>query len=127
MTLAQYRPRGVTAISLLSAVQSLLRLVFFYLSVTGEELLEVEIASSARQMIDAMFLLIGVVGLVTAYGLYKMRGWGYWGTILLSLLTIVFDAWGLTMQYTAAMGLVLPIFFVVYLLGRRSKLQEVMR
>ena len=52
MALAQYRPRGVTAISPLSAVQSLLRLVFFYLSVTGAELLEVEIASSADDRRD---------------------------------------------------------------------------
>lgn len=116
------RPRSITLVSLLSALQSLFRLVFLYLSMTGAELLEVEIANSTQQMINALFLMIGVVGLVTAYGLYLMRSWGYWGTILLSLLIVVFDVWGLTIQYTATLGLILPIIFVIYLLGRRSKL-----
>ncbi len=116
------RPRSITLVSLLSALQSLFRLVFLYLSMTGAELLEVEIANSTQQMINALFLMIGVVGLVTAYGLYPMRSWGYWGTILLSLLIVVFDVWGLTIQYTATLGLILPIIFVIYLLGRRSKL-----
>jgi len=93
---------------------------------TGAELLEVEIASSAQQMINIMFLFIGVVGLITAFGLYRMRSWGYWGTILLSVLTIAFDIWGLTIQSTAAMGLILPVIFIIYLLSRRSRLQEMM-
>lgn len=123
---SEVRTRGVVLVSALSGLQSILRLVFFYLAMTGAELLEVEIASSAQQMINIMFLFIGVVGLITAFGLYRMRSWGYWGTILLSVLTIAFDIWGLTIQSTAAMGLILPVIFIIYLLSRRSRLQEMM-
>jgi uncharacterized membrane protein (DUF2068 family) len=123
---SEVRTRGIVLVSALSGLQSILRLVFFYLAMTGAELLEVEIASSAQQMINIMFLFIGVVGLITAFGLYRMRSWGYWGTILLSVLTIAFDIWGLTIQSTAAMGLILPVIFIIYLLSRRSRLQEMM-
>ena len=98
---SEVRTRGIVLVTALSGLQSILRLVFFYLAMTGAELLEVEIASSAQQMINIMFLFIGVIGLITAFGLYQMKRWGYWGTILLSVLTIAFDIWGLTIQSTA--------------------------
>lgn len=123
---SEVRTRGIVLVSALSGLQSILRLVFFYLAMTGTELLEVEIASSAQQMINIMFLFIGVIGLITAFGLYQMRSWGYWGTIILSVLTIAFDIWGLTIQSTAAMGLILPVIFIIYLLRQRSRLQEMM-
>lgn len=123
---SEVRTRGIVLVAALSGLQSILRLVFFYLAMTGTELLEVEIASSAQQMINIMFLFIGVIGLITAFGLYQMRSWGYWGTIILSVLTIAFDIWGLTIQSTAAMGLILPVIFIIYLLRQRSRLQEMM-
>ena len=123
---SEVRTRGIVLVSALSGIQSILRLVFFYLGMTGAELLEVEIASSAQQMTNIMFLFIGVIGLISAFGLYQMRSWGYWGTIILSVLTIAFDILGLTIQSTAAMGLILPVIFIIYLLLQRSRLQEMM-
>lgn len=109
------RTRGILLVVVLSVLQSVLRLVFFYMGVTGAELLEAEITSSAMQLINVMFLLIGVAGMITALGLYRMKRWGYWGMVLLSVVTIVFDIWGLTIQSTAAMGIVLPVTFIAYL------------
>ena len=114
------RTRGVTLVAALSVLQSLFRLVFYYMGVTGAELLDVEVAGSAMRLINAMFLLIGVAGVISAFGIYRMKRWGYWGTILLSVATIIFDVWGLTIQLTAAMGLVLPAAFIVYLYLRRG-------
>ena len=114
------RTRGILLVVALSILQSVFRLVFFYIGVTGAELLEVEITSSAMQLINVMFLLIGVVGMITAFGLYRMKRWGYWGTILLSVVTIFFDIWGLTIQFTAVMGIVLPLAFIAYLYFKRE-------
>lgn len=52
-----------------------------------------------------------------------MKNWGFWGTILLSVVTFIFDAWGMTIQITAAMGLILPVLFVVYLYAKRKLFQ----
>jgi uncharacterized membrane protein (DUF2068 family) len=114
------RTIGILLLVVLSVLQSLFRLVFFYMSVTGAELLEVEMTVSAMQLVNMMFLLIGVAGMITAFGLYQMKRWGYWGTILLSVVTIIFDIWGLTIQFTAAMGLVLPVTFIAYLYPNRE-------
>lgn len=118
------RPRIITVISLLSALQSVFRLYFFYLGVTGAELFDVEVATSTQQMINYTFLLIGIGGIITAFGLWQLKSWGYYGTILLSIGIIIFDAWGLTIQKTAALGLILPVIFLILLFRDRPQLIE---
>ncbi len=83
-------------------------------------MLDVELTGSTMQLLNVMFLLIGVAGLITAFGIYRMKRWGYWGTILVSVVTIIFDIWGLTIQFTAAMGLVIPVAFIAYLYFNRG-------
>jgi len=91
---------------------------------TGAELLDVEVATSTQQMINYTFLLIGIGGIITAFGLWQLKSWGYWGTILLSIGIIIFDAWGLTIQKTAALGLILPAIFLILLFRDRRQLIE---
>jgi hypothetical protein len=68
-----------------------------------------------------MFVVIGAVGVLTTYGLWKGTRWGYVGTIGLSVATIVFDIWGIVaVQPTALMGIVLPVVFIAYLLWNRA-------
>lgn len=86
-------------------------------------MLEVEIASFTQQMINIMLLLIGVTGMITASGIYQLKRWGYWGTILLSAGTITFDVWASTIQFTSAMGLILPAIFITYLFSKRKLFQ----
>jgi len=76
----------------------------------GAELLDVEMAQSTKQIILMIFLIIGVGGFVTALGLWWLKRWGYWGTLLLSVATIIFDVWGFTIQFTAAIGIILRDF-----------------
>lgn len=124
---SEVRMRGIVIVTILSVLQSIFRFVFFYLGMTGAALLEVEIASSTQQIIMIIFLLIGVSGLITAFGLYQMRNGGYWGTVLLSAFIIIFDIWGLTIQQTAAMGFILPVISLLILLRIRNKFQEMMK
>lgn len=51
-----------------------------------------------------------------------MTGWGYWGTVVVSILTIVFDGVSaVTVSFTAFAGLILPVVFLIVLLPRRAK------
>ena len=120
---SEVRTRGIVLVVVLSVLQSIFRLIFFYIGMTGAELIEVEIAISTQQIINILFLFIGVIGLITAFGLYQMKSWGYGGTILLSVATIIFDIWGLTIQFTAAMGIILPAIFIAYLYTKRTLFQ----
>ena len=114
------RTKGITIICVFAVLQSVLRFFFMGLALTGAELLEVEISSGLQLFINVMFFVIGIGGLLTVVGLWQMQPWGFGGTIIISVITIVFDIWALTIQATAAMGLILPVIFIVYLFWVRE-------
>jgi len=89
--------------------------------------LDVEVAQVTIQTINTMFFVLGILGFIAAVGLLLMRKWGFWATILVSVSTIVFDIWGVTIQFTAAMGFVVPVISLLILLAKRTQLQESMK
>jgi uncharacterized membrane protein (DUF2068 family) len=80
------------------------------------------VSSGITDLILIMFLVIGVLGIITSMGIWMMRVWGFWGTMLLSAGTIAFDIWAaVAVQSSAVLGLVLPVLFISYLYARREK------
>lgn len=99
---------------------AVLRVFFGYLMVTGAKLLDVPVTQGMLDVLIAAFLFLGIMGLVTSIGLWTMKRWGYYGTLLLVLSTIIFDVWGITIQFTAVMGFAVPILTLTYLAWDRS-------
>jgi hypothetical protein len=64
---------------------------------------------------------------VAVAGLLLMRKWGFWATVFVSVSTILFDVWGVTVQFTAAMGFVVPVISLLILFIKKSQLQESMK
>ncbi len=68
-----------------------------------------------------MFLTLGVLGAVFAMGLPGHTSWAWYGTIAVSSVTIIYDAWAMiAIQPTAVLGIVLPVVFIAYLLWKRT-------
>ncbi|MHA2302074.1 MAG: hypothetical protein ACXACD_14105 [Candidatus Thorarchaeota archaeon] len=99
---------------------AILRVLFGYLTVSGVQLLDIPVAQSILNGLAAVFIFLGVSGFIVAFGFWQMKQWGYLGTIMIILVTIVFDIWGMTIQYTAAMGFAVPILVLIYLVANRS-------
>ncbi|MEM2394496.1 MAG: hypothetical protein QXW82_00660 [Candidatus Bathyarchaeia archaeon] len=120
--------KSVMLVAFLWALQSVGRFIFGYLSaITPGGLLDVEVAPVVIQTINVMFFVLGIFGFIAVAGLLLMRKWGLWATVLVSFLTILFDIWGVTIQFTAAMGFVVPVISLLILLIKRSQLQERMK
>ncbi|MFW9944656.1 MAG: hypothetical protein ACFFB7_06630 [Candidatus Sifarchaeia archaeon] len=98
------------------------RLCFAYLSMTGTQLLDVHVSQLTVQLLDLMFISLGVGGLIVAAGLWLNTRWGLVGTLAVSVATIVFDVWGLTIQVTAALGFIVPVMAIGYLLVVKPRL-----
>ncbi len=67
-------------------------------------------------------IVVGIVGLVAAVGLWMLRKWGFWLTIVISVLNILFNVLGLVMVQSPGLlaliavqtiGFVLVIVLVV--------------
>ncbi len=67
-------------------------------------------------------LAIGVVGLIAVPGLLRYRPWGFWATVAVSVYAVVFDAAAaVTVQLSAAGGVVPPVAILVALLAFRGR------
>lgn len=99
-----------------------LRFVFGVMSITEGNLLDIEVAVIVTQTITVMFIALGILGLAAILGMLLMKSWGFKIALVTSLITIAFDIWGVTLQFTAAMGFIVPAVMLVYLGMHRSQL-----
>jgi hypothetical protein len=68
-----------------------------------------------------MFLILGVLGAIFALGLPGRASWAWYGTITVSAVTLIFDAWAIiAIQPSAVLGMLLPTMFIAYLLWKRT-------
>lgn len=113
-------------VCVLAVIQSIARFAIpLSLSAMDGPVLDKPVSDELMMFINAMFYLLGLFGFITAFGLWTQKRWGYLGTLVLSAVTIVFDVWAIvTVQSSAAMGIVLPALFIAYLLMIRRDFQE---
>lgn len=104
---------------------AILRVLFGYMAASGVELLDVPVSQSTMNVIIIIFLFLGVSGVVVAAGFWQMKRWGYLGTIIVIVVTIFFDIWGMTLQYTAVLGFVVPTMVLIYLLMNRPLFSQI--
>ncbi|MEM3459151.1 MAG: hypothetical protein QXN36_00980 [Candidatus Bathyarchaeia archaeon] len=116
--------RGTIMVSALWLLQSIGRLYFAFAGMPEGmgKFLDVPISPTTSQILFVMFLFLGICGLIAAFGLLAKQKWGFWAIIMVSIATIAFDIWGLTIQYTAAIGLIVPAISIVYLYLKKSQM-----
>jgi uncharacterized membrane protein (DUF2068 family) len=116
------RPRPVTITAILMALFSLMNFPGpWWYAVPGAEETPMFVIYSG--------IVLGIVGIVAAVGLWMLRTWGFWLTIIVSVLNILFNVLGLGMAPGAALkaiiavqtvGFVLTIVLVVLPTARRA-------
>ena len=116
------RTFGFLFVFLAWAANSVLRVYFAYLLMTGVQLLDVQVSQLTMQVLTLMFVSLGVTGLVVSVGLWLNTRWGRVGTVVVSVATVIFDVWGLTIQFTAALGFIVPVIAIGYLLAAKPEL-----
>jgi|YelNatPaOPRAMG01_1025707.scaffolds.fasta_scaffold05400_2 hypothetical protein len=110
-------------------VQSIGRLSFAALGgpVGMGKFLDNPVSYATSAMLFIMFLFLGVFGLIAVFGLLTRRKWGFWSILLVSIATIAFDIWGLTIQSTAAIGFIVPVISILTLYPKKSQLLATMK
>jgi len=120
--------RSIVFVAVLWILQSVGRIALGYLSaITPGGLLDVEVSLITIQIINTMFFLLGILGFIAVVGLLLIRKWGFWATVFVSVLTVLFDIWGVTIQFTAAMGFVVPATSLLMLFYKKSQLHDRMK
>jgi hypothetical protein len=77
--------------------------------------------AATMNLVNSINVILGLAGLTVSAGFLLMIAWGYWGIVIVSGVTVVFDGVSAaTVSYTALAGLILPVLFLILLLPRRT-------
>ncbi len=117
------RPLPVTVAAILMALFSLMNFPgpWWYLVPGAVEATPMAVIYSG--------IVLGVVGIVAAVGLWMMKKWGWWATIIISVINILLNATGLVMAPGAALkaaiavqtvGFIVTLVLVVLPSARRA-------
>jgi hypothetical protein len=116
------RTRAIAVIGILGLLEALLRLLFYFEAVfAGVALLQPMPPASTMNLVNSINLALGLAGLFVIAGLLLLTNLGYLGTVMVSVLTVVFDGVSAaTVSATAMAGLVLPVVFLLILIPKRA-------
>jgi hypothetical protein len=113
--------RTLIFLGVLALIESVLRLVFFYVGTHGGQLITPAPPVDVMQFINYFSLGLGLIGLVAFSGLIFETSWGFWGSLMLCLATIVFDSWAVaTTAETALAGIIVPVLLLAYVIPKHS-------
>src|SRR5437588_13023586 len=82
-SMTRARPLGITIISIILAVEGILGII------SGIVLL------GAVGTLGIITLILGVMHLVLAWGLWTLKTWAFWGTVILEVLFLIDGSFGL--------------------------------
>ena len=116
------RPLGITIIAILLFISAIIEIVGGISSVAG--------SPSAGTINDVLLgwfpLILGIIELLLAWGLWTLKPWAYWGTLVVEIVIILvhfFGFLGLPRTHSALAvisGGVVSILIVLYLLIDRN-------
>ena len=118
------RPVGVTIIAVLDIVVGVIALLGGILGFLGLELAGGRIPTvldAVGGVLLGIAIILGLVALLVGWGLWTLRPWAYWTTIVLEILTIVDHLFGWLAHRLSTASLIsnilIPVIIVVYLLA----------
>src|SRR5919199_4742022 len=91
------RPQPVTAAAILMALFSLMNFPGpWWYAIPGA-------VEATPMFVIYVGIVLGIVGIVAAVGLWMMKKWGWWATIIVCVLNILLNVPGLAMVPTVAL------------------------
>lgn len=104
------RPIGITIIAIIMAILGIFDII------GGIMIL------GSYSTLGIITLIIGVLYLVLAWGLWTLQTWAFWGTVILAILTIINAIFGIGggVPATGWVSLILAIIVLVYMFADRN-------
>jgi len=109
------RPLGITIIAILLFIQAVLEIIAGIFSFLGRLITN----PLAGLLVGWVPLVVGILLFILAWGLWTLKPWAYWATLVLEIVNIVlhFLGYGQTHSILAIIsGGIVSIIIVIYLL-----------
>jgi hypothetical protein len=113
------RPLGITIIAILLFIQAIVEIVGGIFSFLGNIIHN----PLSGLLVGWVPLAIGVLVLILAWGLWTLKPWAYWATLILEIVNIVLHLLGYSQTHSIfaiISGGIISIIIVIYLLVDRN-------
>ena len=116
------RPLGITLIAILLFISAVIEIIGGLSSVIGT----IPTGTISDVLLGWFPLIMGIIELILAWGLWTLKPWAYWGTLVVEILNILihfFGFLGLPRTHSALAvisGGIVSIIIVIYLLVDRN-------
>ena len=116
------RPFGITFLAILMFISAVIEIIGGLTSVIGNT----PTGTASDVLLGWFPLVLGVITLILAWGLWTIKPWAYWGTLVVEIVNILihfFGFLGLPKTHSALAvisGGVISIIIVIYLLVDRN-------
>jgi hypothetical protein len=116
------RPLGITIIAILLFISAVIEIIGGIFSVIGASLT----GTFSDFLLGWFPLAMGIIALVLAWGLWTLKPWAYWGTVVVEIINILihfFGFLGLPRTHSALAvisGGIVSIIILIYLLVDRD-------
>lgn len=124
------RPRRITILAILEGLQGIVLLLGLFavivvasssgtITLEGHTIFRADV-SLASALLAGMFLLVGLLSLVFAWGLWRLASWAYWATVILQVSSLVNSVIAFTQAPAHVafilVGMINPVVMLLYLL-----------
>ncbi len=114
------RPFGVTIIAILLFISAILQIIFGIFILTGITL----VSPLAGLLIGWIPLALGIVSFIFAWGLWTLKPWAYWATVILEIVNIAINLFGLGQPRHSIGGIfsggLISLIILIYMLVDRN-------
>jgi hypothetical protein len=109
------RPLGITIIAILLFIQAILEIIAGFFSFFGSVIHN----PLSGLLVGWVPLVAGILLFIVAWGLWTLRPWAYWVTLILEIVNIVLHFFGYSQTHSLLAiisGGIISIIIVIYLL-----------
>ena len=113
------RPLGITIISILLFIQAILEIIGGFVAFFGNIIHD----PLTGLLVGWVPLAVGILVLILAWGLWTLKPWAYWVTLILEIVNIVLHFAGFSQTHSLfaiISGGIISIIIVIYLLVDRN-------
>src|SRR2546421_6733585 len=117
------RPGAVTLIAVLLTIQGIFRLLVGFFFLLGALLGGWALTTSSVVVGFIAGVLVAIIGLLTlffAWGLWTLKRWAYWATVIVMVLDLLSSVFSLTQPITGIWtiwgGVIIPAVVLIYFL-----------
>ena len=114
------RPFGITIIAILLFISAIVQIIFGIFALLGLTLA----SPLAGLLIGWIPLAIGILSFIFAWGLWTLKPWAYWATVILEIVDIAINLFGLGQPRHSIGGIfsggLISLIILIYMLVDRN-------